>query len=850
MYSIPSDIKMKILFISLKRYNRLKLQDIELFELTCTSEFQIILGTNGSGKSSIMHELNPLPANRKAYSKGGHKIIYIEHRNKIYRLSSDFTHGNDHTFEIADNTDPDYTKLDYENINTGRTLKVQKQLVKDHFKITQEVVDILVGKTKFVLLPPIKRKELIVSFSGGDLDYAIDLHRKLVKKLSESGTIVKHNQKRIADETTKLVSTEEYIELEKRCQEYTLELEKLYNTGVNKNNHNLTAITDSIKSKLMSLSEMLSRLQGHKVRRPPNSNHIKNVGDLQREITNNDLHIQDCDRRISNYYEESSNIKNAIDILAQSNVGDYHALIEVTEGLKATLELTKAQVNYNLYTENVYEAAASANYVYTVLNELFLDIEDNSDRKYTRTLRSQADELAVNLKADLHRLQETRRSISHKLEHIESMRPEECPKCNHTWHPGIDVGSIPNMKAQLRDIDIEVTRKMDALHTAEIYIAAHAHYSDRVRVLVDLINTQQVHEPFWIYLQSIDVYYLDPLKAIAVVEKWFTDVQLSVTCYDLTKQIKINEDAIEVAKRAEGNNQKFSGAMLGDIETKINEAIRQREMYMQRYKDYSAYASDITAFEDIHVNAQEVAKRISQGFILYIEQGATDLVNEEIAQYQQMLAISASSLNQAKTVQAVIHSLEESLAESNRLHKVRDMLATALDPKVGLIAQYIKVFIDQMVEQVNVIISQVWGYDMRILACGDATDKKDAGDLNYKFPVVVKDSISDSDDIYETSSAQRDMFSFAFAMIAYLYLELDGYPIFLDELAPTMDEVHRINITNYVKALVDNNRHSQMFMISHYVTGHGIFSNAETCILNDANIINKPLNYNDHVVMR
>ena len=48
---------MRILYIILHKYLRLSLSDIETFEMDCTNPEQVIIGTNGSGKSSIVDAL-------------------------------------------------------------------------------------------------------------------------------------------------------------------------------------------------------------------------------------------------------------------------------------------------------------------------------------------------------------------------------------------------------------------------------------------------------------------------------------------------------------------------------------------------------------------------------------------------------------------------------------------------------------------------------------------------------------------------------------------------------------------------------------------------------------------------
>ena len=68
---------MKIVSLKLQNYNRIKLKHIQNFEYYPSEKIQIILGTNGSGKSSVLHELSPLPAESKNYGPDGNKTIVI-----------------------------------------------------------------------------------------------------------------------------------------------------------------------------------------------------------------------------------------------------------------------------------------------------------------------------------------------------------------------------------------------------------------------------------------------------------------------------------------------------------------------------------------------------------------------------------------------------------------------------------------------------------------------------------------------------------------------------------------------------------------------------------------------------
>jgi ABC-type cobalamin/Fe3+-siderophores transport system ATPase subunit len=68
---------MKIVSIELKGYKFLALSNINFIQLRPENKLQLILGTNGSGKSSLLKECSPLPANPSEFTKDGYKLIDI-----------------------------------------------------------------------------------------------------------------------------------------------------------------------------------------------------------------------------------------------------------------------------------------------------------------------------------------------------------------------------------------------------------------------------------------------------------------------------------------------------------------------------------------------------------------------------------------------------------------------------------------------------------------------------------------------------------------------------------------------------------------------------------------------------
>ena len=82
---------MRILSLELCGYRRMRLNQVKRFKITLKEAIQLILGTNGSGKSSLMEELSPLPAISNNYTKDGYKIIELTNNGHQYTLTSKFS---------------------------------------------------------------------------------------------------------------------------------------------------------------------------------------------------------------------------------------------------------------------------------------------------------------------------------------------------------------------------------------------------------------------------------------------------------------------------------------------------------------------------------------------------------------------------------------------------------------------------------------------------------------------------------------------------------------------------------------------------------------------------------------
>ena len=197
---------MKITKLRLVKYLRITESVTNVFEINPTAPTQFIIGTNGSGKSSIMYELSPLPAEKAFYAKGGSKEIHLTHDGSFYVLISNFEEGQHHHF-----------LKDGKELNEGGTITVQKELVKQHLRYTSEIHQMVTGARRFHQMSLSERKYWFTTLADADYEYAINVFNKIKDRARDVSGALKLAKKRLVIESSKLIPQEEFDALKRSC---------------------------------------------------------------------------------------------------------------------------------------------------------------------------------------------------------------------------------------------------------------------------------------------------------------------------------------------------------------------------------------------------------------------------------------------------------------------------------------------------------------------------------------------------------------------------------------------------------------------------------------------------------
>ena len=125
--------------IELLNYDRFFLNNISKIDYSPLSKLQLVLGSNGSGKSSLLAQLNPLPINKNDFREKGYKTITIENQkiflsHYAHRTWNHSFYGGWMLFGHSHNTMPDYGLSTDVGVDKWNYKPVSFDELKEYFK--------------------------------------------------------------------------------------------------------------------------------------------------------------------------------------------------------------------------------------------------------------------------------------------------------------------------------------------------------------------------------------------------------------------------------------------------------------------------------------------------------------------------------------------------------------------------------------------------------------------------------------------------------------------------------------------------------------------------------------------
>ena len=818
---------MKILKLELYGYARLTTFNIKHFVYTPTAKYQLILGTNGSGKSSILSELSPLPGHHSQYSKDGYKKIDISHAGRDYRLSSIFK-TNKHSFVV-----------DGEELNPGGTAEVQKTLAFQHFGITKDIHELMTGEVLLTQLSATERRKWITMISQVDYGFAMGAFKKLASRARDQQGALKDQRLRLTQQTHALQSMQDIDGLEERSLKLREELNHLMLERV----PNLPKL-DSLKAQLQSLYSGLRQQATDYFKSlvyQPSGKQYRSNDDVLFDLQRLDTNIQagqSIIQRMGDEYGDMESMVNAVRQASGEQFDDLPTLIQnQLEELARLAQAPQIFKELNSPTEMQRDWKTISSEVMVTFKQL----PDNADRRYTHeTVRVAQQDMAAQQRV-IDTASAKINQMRARIDLMNEAKETQCPSCKYIWRPGYS-------EAELTELECLIVQQGELIQQAnartkklEAFVEECAGYEELYQQFRGYIRGYPRLQPLWDYILKQQLLLNNPKNNLGLFLQWERELELNAQHEQGRTRLQQYRE-VQERQSSIGDTAVFT-RRLHTLQVEIEQATNALSRDREERNSVDKYLKKFKRLQDIALKMENDYNEIERRRSLLMDALKNEIIDETVMAHQVELGGIMRRLSEKESLEGIIRDSEQNRIRLELETRTLQLLVRALSPNEGLIAEQLSSDIGCLVAQLNSVISSIWTYDMTVLSCGI-----ESGELDYKFPVFFADNSNVPPDVAKTSKGQRQVINIAFQLTVMLYLNLIDYPLFLDEPGEGFDEQHRVQLMDFIKQLMDTNRHNQLFMVSHYASGHGAFTNAEVLVLNASNIA-VPGAYNQHVVL-
>lgn len=808
-------------------------------KLTPTEDIQLILGTNGSGKSSLLDEITPLPSSANDYIKEGFSVKTISHNGHLFILKSTFQPSQKHSF----------LKDDVE-LNQGGTVSVQKELVKQEFGITNEIHELIIGRDKFTKMSPAQRRYWFTQLSSVNYDYPISVFNKLRERLRDTSGAIKLNKNRLVAEIAKSISEAEEIELRKEVEEIHTFLNHIleHRKPLDFNIDELNRLRAEVENNIVSYSKtLLGKI--NKARADYSFGNSEHVSEL---LLYNQSKEQVLVLQLDDLHTELSNVSKSVSILEETGNKGVEELKESISKLQ--IEQRDLRLSKEVFKdthESPVEAVRALEAVTDTLTSVCVQIPSNADKRFSKINKDSIVKNVFDYKNKITTLDFKIDKLADKKRHLESHKntPELiCPKCAHSWKIGYDDIQFVLLNKELDQLiedKATISKKLDqaVLDNEELdnYFILYRRYQD-------IVNSWSILSPFWNYINSNDYLLNNPKQILTDLSIFKSDLLIDRRCevYDtdikrivdlITAKQKIDEDDIDKLR--------FNLKKTEEVIYSKNKELTEIRLFISRISSYKRNLEDI---ENIKNKLSELESSYYSNKTNSIESLRRQYLNDAIRKVQSILSRKEELLSDVLNQKNITDNINANIQKLEIEEKCLKVIVSELSPTDGLIAEGLFGFIKVFTSNINSFIKNIWTYPFTVQACNLSEDTK--VELDYKFPMVVGDEELPVSDVSKGSTGMQEIVNLAFKVTAIKHLGLTEIPLFLDEFGAALDHAHRTTVYGIFDYLINQINFSQVFMVNHYSDLYGSLKNAEICVLHDSNIvIPKDSIYNKHVVI-
>lgn len=820
---------------------------IQRLQLTFNEETQIIIGTNGSGKSHLLSQLGLLPPNRSEYEHDGYKVIEFDHNNKHYRLASDF----------SNKTSPHSFKQEDEELNTSGNTSVQMELLEEHVGFNKFTNMIVFNQLKITEMRQNERKTFFLEHNPSNVGFMLTIYKKINNKIRGLNTTLSILENRKVELEHEMLTSEEIEQYTKNKKEYETQLNYLI-TMIAKTETLLSSIdpnTSSISfdSVVQQILELRKSLNGdlYKFRNMEKANHkeVYNQYDKKLEVLQAKYDLLENNLKSINL--DSIEIENKIKDIDDNSVMENHVL-KITNIVKEIENIGDKTCINPLSMEILKDKETILTTLKSVLT-LFIDIDIplyskiRRDRKhnfirYYNHRVSELTRLCDDLNRDLDYL---------KSQIVNTPIPDHpcakslCPLyVNHINQQTHVKNEYDNKHKKYNFYKRRIDKYNNYINEQSSVLQRMESYLKQLSPLNDLRNQY----PFLKEFINSDMLVTLTREPLSIYRKISHLISLSENTHRLNELLSLKkEEDLKYSNRSQLMNEnvnrlnqslsklKDSKRDIEDQLDKINLEKIKVSSVLKDYREYEGYLARLTElnnmFNVVILDEKNKFERSQLNLLLRKLKIGKERINDKLAE-------TTITLNRQSSLKERYE--KEVVMQITRIDELKTKLGNIAKALNDIPIQNVVNFINKVFTIMNQYISIVFTYDFKLVLLDPSKEP------DYKFKVNVNDVIVP--DISLCSEAQKEMINLAFTLALRTFLKLEDYPIYLDECGRTFDTKHKQRLLTLLQYLLDNHLITQLFIVNHNALIHEGLVNAETLVLNDENILT-PAVYNTHAVI-
>lgn len=780
-----------------KNYTRLYVTGIKELAYRPKKPMQILLASNGAGKSSLLKEIIPNAEDLKNdYDEYGYRVAKYTHLGKELTLSYN-RETNKHGF-----------KIDGKEFNEGGLMKMQRKLIEDHIGITKPIHELLLSTTTFTTMSIGERKKWFTEIiSDIDYTYALSLYSKAKNRVKELTAFIKLTQSKLMKDE-ELFNPEHSKVIESKIIDRNILRNIINNLMDTKDNFSINKSPDYyvINNDILTLENITSKIDTLRTLKDIEDDNIL----LNDKVDRIDIRLKEIDEELDNENNDillsdtnTITLQNEIDVI-DKELNNYNYLGDNNE-----------KMNSLILFNNIYNELLKITYSLDELVDVNIDnIHSHEDNvKVSRNdLISLANEISIlNDKMILQQEYENNDDVT-------------CPSCSLVFKPNSDKTLIKNIKEELvikyerqivlKDIlskDEDILEKMNSYKSL---LNSYKNLTSRVTILENILNT-----------------FLDTRgNTTTELSKFFTNMPQETYLANLFDSRSNLVIQLAIFKSANNSN-------ITKMRERYNELNNERVRLVLSKNVSIKTISDNKNIIRVYNNSNRIHKSLTmklKSFVNYrdtkLKSIYNDYINELVKMFQDKVIELDFEIARYDNVAEHYRNLKIELDGYKKELMANKKIEEYLSPSKGLIGKTMASTINTVLDKMNYIINQIWSQNINILPCDIEED-----DLTFKFPVMINEA-KHIPDIIKGSSSIREVIDIAFKITAMELLDMLQYPLILDEFSNTMDTKHRVSAYNYIDKL-SKEHFSQIFIVSHFEEMFLRFTNdTDVAILNNDNI--------------